>query len=186
MMDWRSRCFEVLLSVMELSALSRARPQRLSGGQQQRVALARALVRRPRLLLLDEPLSALDTDLRRRLQNYLLDIHQRYQLTIMLVSHDLREVYKTAHRALRLDNGRLAEVVLPTAKVEELPLMGPSTRLRGEVIGHLPEQEAVIVLIGENVLRVPVGVASVNSLKVGEMITLEVGQAGAVLYLKEE
>ncbi|MCB0635501.1 MAG: ATP-binding cassette domain-containing protein [Lewinella sp.] len=175
-----------LLSVMELSALAQARPQRLSGGQQQRVALARALVRRPRLLLLDEPLSALDTDLRRRLQNYLLEIHHRYQLTIMLVSHDLREVYKTAHRALRLEDGRLEEIVLPSAKVEELPLMGPSTRLQGEVIGHLPEQEALIVLIGENVLRVPVGAASVNSLKVGEMITLEVGQAGAVLYLKEE
>jgi molybdate transport system ATP-binding protein len=176
-----------LLDVMELGALAQAQPHRLSGGQQQRVALARALVRHPRLLLLDEPLSALDTQLRRRLQNYLLEVHRRYQLTIILVSHDLNEVYKIAHRALQLDSGQLRETALPRGEgLATLPSFGPGVRLQGEVIGLVPDHREVVVLIGDNVLRVPVDAAQVKAIKVGKMIALKLDKAGPLLYLEEE
>lgn len=102
-----SRVVDELIDTMELAQLTREYPKTLSGGQRQRVALARALVRRPDLLLLDEPLSALDTDLRQRLQNYILRVHGQFGLTTILVSHDYGEIRKLADQVWRLDNGRI-------------------------------------------------------------------------------
>jgi molybdate transport system ATP-binding protein len=96
-----------LLNLMELEELQNLRPALLSGGQQQRVALARAIARRPRLLLLDEPLSALDDDMRNKLQEYILMAHRHYQLTTLLVSHHLPEVLRLADEAILLDNGKI-------------------------------------------------------------------------------
>jgi molybdate transport system ATP-binding protein len=96
-----------LLALMELEALQHYRPALLSGGQQQRVALARAIARRPRLLLLDEPLSALDDDMRSKLQDYILTAHRHYGLTTLLVSHHLPEVFRLADEAILLENGRI-------------------------------------------------------------------------------
>lgn len=96
-----------LIETMELEQLTDEFPRTLSGGQQQRVALARALVRRPNLLLLDEPLSALDTDLRQRLQNYILRVHHQFGLTTILVSHDYSEINKMADQVWRLENGQV-------------------------------------------------------------------------------
>ncbi len=96
-----------LLSLMELEALHNLRPALLSGGQQQRVALARAIARRPRLLLLDEPLSALDDEMRNKLQDYILTAHRHYQLTTLLVSHHLPEVLRLADQAIVLENGKI-------------------------------------------------------------------------------
>lgn len=96
-----------LLSLMELEALSSLRPALLSGGQQQRVALARAIARRPRLLLLDEPLSALDDDMRNKLQDYILTAHRHYRLTTLLVTHHLPEVFRLADEAIIVENGKI-------------------------------------------------------------------------------
>lgn len=96
-----------LLSLMELEALSNLRPALLSGGQQQRVALARAIARRPRLLLLDEPLSALDDDMRNKLQDYILTAHRHYRLTTLLVTHHLPEVFRLADEAIIVENGKI-------------------------------------------------------------------------------
>jgi molybdate transport system ATP-binding protein len=98
-----------LLEITELKNFQERRPSILSGGQKQRVALARALVRKPKLLLLDEPLSALDTQLRRKLQDYILQVHQHFGLTSILVSHDLPEVIKMSKRILVLENGIIAK-----------------------------------------------------------------------------
>ncbi|MEM7039289.1 MAG: ATP-binding cassette domain-containing protein, partial [Bacteroidota bacterium] len=81
-----------LLSMMEMAGLADRRPGRLSGGQQQRVALARALARKPAVLLLDEPLSALDWEMRTALQGKLRDLHAQFSRRTILVSHDPREV----------------------------------------------------------------------------------------------
>jgi molybdate transport system ATP-binding protein len=96
-----------LLEATELTQLADRKPILLSGGQQQRVALARALVRKPRLLLLDEPLSAVDLEMQAKLQDYILRIHENYQLTTILVSHDLLEVVKMAQRVLVLEDGQV-------------------------------------------------------------------------------
>jgi molybdate transport system ATP-binding protein len=99
---------EELLDVIELRGLQDRRPVLLSGGQKQRVALARALVRKPRLLLLDEPLSALDFEMRARLQEYIITCHRRMNLTTILVTHDYPEVLKLARRILVLAGGSVA------------------------------------------------------------------------------
>lgn len=99
---------EELLDVIELRGLQDCRPALLSGGQKQRVALARALVRKPRLLLLDEPLSALDFEMRARLQEYIITCHQRMNLATILVTHDYPEVLKLSKRILVLAKGTVA------------------------------------------------------------------------------
>ena len=94
-----------LIQVIDLEALQHRKPDTLSGGQQQRVALARALVQQPSILLLDEPLAALDKKMRATLQDYLLKVHRKYELTTILVSHDITEVTKLSDRVLILDQG---------------------------------------------------------------------------------
>lgn len=96
-----------LLEILGLDGLSKAMPSTLSGGQKQRVALARALMRKPEILLLDEPLSALDNSTKEHLQNYLLKLHQKLGFTCLLISHDVAEIYKFCSRVLLLENGQI-------------------------------------------------------------------------------
>ncbi|EAL4975833.1 sulfate/molybdate ABC transporter ATP-binding protein [Campylobacter jejuni] len=98
---------EELLSLMNLENLAKIYPKNLSGGQAQRVALARALAREPQILLLDEPLSALDFKMRSFLQDELVKILQHFKITTLLVSHDLTEIYKLSHRILELSDGKI-------------------------------------------------------------------------------
>lgn len=142
-----------LIETMELEQLTGQFPRTLSGGQQQRVALARALVRRPNLLLLDEPLSALDTDLRQRLQNYILRVHHQFGLTTVLVSHDYSEIRKMADQVWRLENGHVtyagAPALLPTpenwaeATVAATVLRCRSTRGSFELTVRLPSGKTI-------------------------------------------
>lgn len=94
-----------LLEMIGLEKLAQKRPNLLSGGQKQRVALARAMVRRPKLLLLDEPLSALDMEMRTTLQQYIVQFHRDFQLTTLLVSHDASEIRRMSKRVLVLEKG---------------------------------------------------------------------------------
>jgi molybdate transport system ATP-binding protein len=96
-----------LLQLTGLENLQHKKPLLLSGGQKQRVALARALVRKPNLLLLDEPFSALDLEMQSRLQDYVLQVHQQFKLTTILVSHDLAEVLKMSNRVLIFEDGNI-------------------------------------------------------------------------------
>ena len=98
-----------LLEIFGLSNLQCRRPGLLSGGQNQRVALARALARKPELLLLDEPLSALDTEMRNTLQDEILLIHKLWGITTILVSHDLPEVFKLCNRVITFKNGCITD-----------------------------------------------------------------------------
>lgn len=98
---------EELLNLMNLENLAKIYPKNLSGGQAQRVALARALAREPQILLLDEPLSALDFKMRSFLQDELVKILQHFKITTLLVSHDLAEIYKLSHRILELSDGKI-------------------------------------------------------------------------------
>jgi len=96
-----------MLELTQMTSLHDKKPSVLSGGQKQRVAVAMALVRQPRLLLLDEPLSALDSVMQLKLQDYMLQVHHQFKLTTVLVSHDITEVIKMSKRVLVLEEGRI-------------------------------------------------------------------------------
>jgi spermidine/putrescine ABC transporter ATP-binding subunit len=108
----RQRVAEVLETV-GLSALAKRRPTQLSGGQRQRVALARAIVKRPRLLLLDEPLSALDRKVRAEMQLELKRLQHEVGITFVVVTHDQEEAMSMADRIAVLDDGRVQQVASP-------------------------------------------------------------------------
>jgi len=95
------------IKMMGLEELRGQRPQRLSGGQQQRVALARSVVQRPSLLLLDEPFSALDDDMKQEIRSYVRSIHERYKMTILLVSHDHGDISELCDHVIHLDHGKV-------------------------------------------------------------------------------
>ncbi|RME71082.1 MAG: ATP-binding cassette domain-containing protein [Chloroflexi bacterium] len=119
-----------LLARMELSGLENRRPAELSGGQQQRVALARALATRPQVLLLDEPFSALDGPTRARLRRDLRRLRQEFNLTILLVTHNLSEAYLLADRIAVMEAGQVLQVDPPEAVVHH-----PHSRQVAELTG---------------------------------------------------
>jgi molybdate transport system ATP-binding protein len=105
----RQRLNEVL-DALELAPLRDSLPRDLSGGQRQRVALARALIRRPKLLLLDEPFSALDAPLRARTRQELLRLQERFQQPVVLITHDPEDVAALAQTVVVYDCGRVSQV----------------------------------------------------------------------------
>ena len=105
--DERRRRVSEMLEMTSLSGLEGRRPGELSGGQQQRVALARALVLRPRLVLMDEPLSNLHWELRQSLIQEILELQSRFSFTIIYVTHDREEAWQMAQRIMLLEQGRL-------------------------------------------------------------------------------
>lgn len=157
-----------LLSLMELEELQHRRPALLSGGQQQRVAIARAIARRPRLLLLDEPLSALDDDMRRKLQDYLLKIQQRYHLTTLLVSHHLPEIFRLADIVIDLENGRIKRQG-PPADVFAGDANTPFT-ITGTIIGLTPS--LVHIDCAGTVLSLAITPAKAATLHPGQQVTV--------------
>ncbi len=138
---------ENLLRRMDLWELRDRKPARLSGGQQQRLALARALVPRPKILLLDEPLSALEEGLREELQTYLAEVHRSFGLTTLLVSHDRREVRRLADRVVRMERGRIV------AEGTAAELMGERDLVLWGVV-RTREGDTYEVRVGVNSLRV--------------------------------
>jgi len=109
-----------MLALVKLETLGRRRPHELSGGQRQRVALARCLVKRPRVLLLDEPLAALDKKLRDETRFELMDLQRRLGLTFVIVTHDQSEAMIVADRIGVMNQGRLMQVA-PSAEIYEQP-----------------------------------------------------------------
>jgi ABC-type Fe3+/spermidine/putrescine transport system ATPase subunit len=127
----RSRVAE-LLELVDLGAFARKRPHELSGGQQQRVAIARALAREPRFLLLDEPLSALDPQIRGRLRNELKLLQRRLGITTLMVTHDQAEALAIADRIAVMRAGRLLQVGAP----KEI-YIAPVDPFTGEFVGAM-------------------------------------------------
>src|ERR1700733_12544306 len=102
-----------MMALVKLEGLEKRKPDQLSGGQRQRVALARSLARRPRVLLLDEPLAALDKKLRESTQRELTELQRRLGMTFIIVTHDQEEAMTVADRIGVMDQGRLEQVATP-------------------------------------------------------------------------
>jgi putative spermidine/putrescine transport system ATP-binding protein len=128
------------LDMVKLSGMGGRRPAQLSGGQQQRVALARALVFEPPLILLDEPLGALDKQLREQMQHELMQIHERLGITMVYVTHDQVEALTMSDRIAIFNDGAIQQLAAPTelymhpANAFVASFVGESNRIHGEVV----------------------------------------------------
>jgi spermidine/putrescine transport system ATP-binding protein len=137
------------LDKVQMTPYAKAKPSKISGGQQQRVALARALVNRPRLLLLDEPLSALDANLRRQMQMELKSLQRELGIAFVFVTHDQEEAMVMSDRIALLRSGELEQVATPreiynrpaTAYVAQF--IGHTNLLRGEVRGGVAHCQSI-------------------------------------------
>ncbi|MBT8184965.1 MAG: ATP-binding cassette domain-containing protein [Eudoraea sp.] len=172
-----------LIDIMELGALQDRKPNGLSGGQQQRVALARALVQRPKILLLDEPLAALDNKIRLKLQEYILTVHREFKLTTILISHDIGEIIRLSSRLLILENGKIVQQGHPEEVFMNRKISG-KFKFTGEVLKI--EQEEVVyivtVLIQADVVKVIVQEPEIRDLKVGDKVVVAAKAFNPILY----
>ena len=144
-----------ILKLVELQDYKKRRPQQLSGGQRQRVALARALVKQPKLLLLDEPLGALDKKLREQTQFELMNIQDKVGVTFVVVTHDQEEAMTLSTRIAVMDRGRFIQTGTPT-EIYEYPrdrfvadFIGSANILDGKVVSNLEGMIEVSTYLGK-------------------------------------
>ncbi|MDE1182627.1 polyamine ABC transporter ATP-binding protein [Paraburkholderia sp.] len=128
------------LHLVQMSKYTQRKPHQLSGGQQQRVALARSLVKRPKLLLLDEPMSALDKKIRQKTQLELVNIIEKVDVTCVMVTHDQEEAMTMASRLAVMSEGRIVQIGSPSQVYEH-----PNSRFSAEFIGSTNLFEGVVV-----------------------------------------
>jgi len=173
--DRDEKLFKEIVELLEIENILNKFPSQISGGQKQRVALARALMKRPEVLLLDEPFSALHREMKENLYGELLSIVKRFNQRAVLVTHDFEEVLRLSEKVVILENGRNVqegepeEVFLKPKTVKIAKLLGHRNFLRGKVV-EAGEKFAVVELKGKVKLKLRRRVP----LNVGEEITLSV------------
>lgn len=162
-----------LIEIVDLGQLQERKPNALSGGQKQRVALARALVRKPKLLLLDEPLSALDHQMRHALQKHILDLHREFRLTTIMISHDVSEILRMSDYVVELDRGRVVRQEQP-ADMFTSNVVNAKFQFTGEVIRMVRQDFIVIVtvLIGNDLVKVIANDKEAENLRVGDKVLI--------------
>jgi len=162
-----------LLDITELSELKDRYPVTLSGGQKQRVSLCRAMMNRPKLLLMDEPLSALDPAMRTKLQNEILTLHKEFNTTTIMVSHDPSEIYRLSNRVIVLDQGKVIndgdakEVLLKTSGSAKFSFEGELLDIVKVDVIYI-----AILSIGQQLVEVVVSEEESKSLVIGDVVSV--------------
>lgn len=162
-----------LLDMTELTEMKARYPSSLSGGQQQRVSLCRAMMNRPKLLLMDEPLSALDPIMRVKLQQEILQLHRTFETTTIMVSHDPSEMYNLANRVIILENGVIKadgdskEILLQTKSTENLSFEGVLLDIIKVDVIYI-----ALVSLGQQLIEVVLNSNEANSLKIGGKVSI--------------
>lgn len=154
-----------LLLMTEIKALAGRMPQTLSGGQQQRVALIRALARKPRILLLDEPFSSLDEQMGYQVRKELRLLHQEFQLTTILVSHDIIDINGNADKVIEIADGQAAHT-----KTIACRYSGKVSRINAYESGFIAEID-----LGGEILKMPVDELTAKLLKEGSIVNITFG-----------
>lgn len=161
-----------LLSIFGLVEFRKRRPGGLSGGQKQRVALARALARKPQLMLLDEPLSAIDAEMRQTLQNEILQAHQLAEATTVMVSHDLNEVFRLANNVLCIENGAIRRTGTPDAVFSDTSISG-KVQITGQ-IARIEKQDTVsivtVISANNQIIKVIAFESDMENLRPGDSV----------------
>ena len=167
-----------MLKLVQLEAFAKRKPHQLSGGQQQRVALARSLAKKPQLLLLDEPLGALDKKLRERTQFELVNILESVGVTCVMVTHDQEEAMAMASRIAVMSHGRVLQVGTPKEIYEH-----PNCRFVADFIGNVNLFEGELTLDDADRCEVTTAYGPVN---VGHGISGALGMAAAIAVRPEK
>ncbi len=174
---------EELLEITKLKNLRKRKPDTLSGGQKQRVALARAIARKPEILLLDEPLSALDIKTRQELQEEILKLHKRFSLTTVLVSHDYSEIFKLSDRVIYIDRGKVVKDGSPEEVFLQSRISG-KVKITGEVLKK--EKEDIIYVLtvstGKDIVKVIVTEEEGKEINIGDKILIAVKAFNPIIF----
>ena len=139
-----------LINSLQLEPFLERRPQQLSGGQTQKVALAMTMLRQPKLILLDEPFSALDDEQRDLLKNVLIDLFEEYDMTMFIIAHQIGDLIQLADQIINIDEGIVYPPQSPYAYVHETTKQNP--RLKARIIKILPNH--LIILVGNNTITI--------------------------------
>lgn len=162
-----------LLKMVNLQGLADRKPDTLSGGQRQRVAIIRALAGRPELLLLDEPFSSLDAEIRQNLREDLLRLHQTFNLTTLLVTHDLADIYSLSDKVIIIDKGSLVRSGKPNEVFGTDDTSG-MVQLQGEIV-NIKDNGVVYVaeiLIGHTIIKLLISEEERNNLRPGMKVLI--------------
>ena len=162
-----------LLKITELTELENRLPNTLSGGQKQRVSLCRAMMNHPKLLLMDEPLSALDVEMRTKLQNEILTLHKEFGTTTVMVSHDPSEIYRLSTRVVVLDQGKIIndgtpkDILLKTKGSQKFSFEGELLDIKKVDVIYI-----AIVAIGQQLVEIVVSSQEMKDLKIGQIVKI--------------
>ncbi len=162
-----------LLEMTALISLKERMPGTLSGGQKQRVALCRAMMKKPTLLLMDEPLSALDPVMRQKLQQEIITLHKTFGTTTLMVSHDPSEIYRLADRVVLLERGEIVadgmpkDVLLKTQGSQKFSFEGELLDITKVDVIYI-----AIVSIGQQLVEVVISSREAKHLTIGQKVTV--------------
>ena len=169
--DLEKEKIEEIIQLMHLDQILKQKPNTLSGGQKQRVALARSLANMPSILMLDEPMAALDLEMRHRIQDYLMEAHKKYNLTTILVSHDIGEIFKLSNEVLILENGKIIKQGTPASIFSNEDISG-KFQFAGEILNISKEDViyVVSVLINQQIVKVVAEESTAKELAIGDKV----------------